>query len=231
MKKSILTLIGSVLLLASCLSATAQDGAMELQAFQQAAGDRSVLFRGKAAEPYTVQAEGHPYWYGDNYLPGDIVIEDRLYQGLPILIDACAHRALVQLSSGIFSVSLSPAEVQSIRLDGKHFAGSLLQEGLPEGFYEVIGDGPEQVWKRVDKFLTTVNETTRIYQYYSTRLSWYFRDAQGHFTRIRDRGGLLRQFPPERRRFIRQEIKRMKADRSDIPFETWCQAALNAAAL
>ena len=57
------------------------------------------------------------------------------------------------------------------------------------------------------------------------------RDAQGRFTRIRDRAGLLRQFPPERRRFIRQEIKRVRADRADIPFETWCQAALNAAAL
>ena len=90
---------------------------------------------------------------------------------------------------------------------------------------------PEQVWKRVDKFLSTANEIDRIYQYYSTRLSWYFRDAQGRFTRIRDRAGLLRQFPPERRRFIRQEIKRVRADRADIPFETWCQAALNAAAL
>ena len=217
-------------ILLGAFSAQAQ-GEQELLRFQQAAGDRSVLFRGKAAEQYTIPAEGHPYWDGEEYIRGELVLEDRVYRDLPILIDALSHRALVQLSSGVFSVSLSPDEVQSIRLGSRHFSGSLHQDGLPEGFYEVIGDGPEQVWKRVDKFLSTANEIDRIYQYYSTRLSWYFRDAQGRFTRIRDRAGLLRQFPPERRRFIRQEIKRVRADRADIPFETWCQAALNAAAL
>ena len=199
--------------------------------FQQAAGDRSILFRGKAAERHSIPAEGHPYWSNSEFLTGDIVFEDRLYRDLPINIDVCVHRALVQLSAGWISISLAPAEVQSIRLDGHLYTGVGPEDTLPEGFYEVLGDGPDRVYKRVTKQLTTATEADRIYHYYSAQSAWYLRDREGRTTRVRNRYALLRAFPPERRRHIREQLRESSANRADVPFDLWCQAALRAAAL
>lgn len=59
--KRLFLLLGSVLsLFAGTVTARAQASA-ELEAFQQAAGDRSILFRGMQATRYTFLANGHPY--------------------------------------------------------------------------------------------------------------------------------------------------------------------------
>ena len=241
MKKPLFILSSVFALLAFCLPATAQDGSVELQAFQQAASYRSILFRGMQASRYTFLANGHPYWIQPEFMRGDITFEGNLYRDVPINIDAHAQRALVQLSHSAYAVALSPALTSSFTMGGRRFVGIGAGQELPEGFYEVFGQGPEQVYKHVRKRLESsvnnVNGSTIGYydenyrpdvvRHFTYLASYYFRDAAGQFRPFKGRNALLRQFP-DRKREIRRGLRAAGIDRSD--FDAYCKAVLNIAA-
>ena len=191
----------------------------EIQRYQQAAGDRSILFRGEQATVYAFPANGNPYWDNDEFWPGDIVFEGNLYRDVLINVDARAQRALVRLSSGPFSVALAPGLVSSFNMGWRHFEGFGPGEALPEGFYEVFGEGPEKVYKHVTKSLAfnlnhangdligydDPNYRSNVYRYFAISRPYYFRDAEGRFSRIKGRNALLRKFP-ERRKELRRAL-------------------------
>ena len=60
----------------------------ELRSFEQAAGNGSVLFRGKQADTYGNPANGNPYWSSTTFVPGEIVFEGRFYDDILVNIDA-----------------------------------------------------------------------------------------------------------------------------------------------
>ena len=241
MKKAVLLTLSSVFALSvGCLSASAQ-GQAELETFQATAGERSVIFRGKQAARYSFPANGHPYWTQPAFETGDIVIEGNLYRDVPLNIDAHVQRALVQLEGSPVSVALTPAQVSSITLDGRRFVGVGPDGDLPEGFYEVFGQGSEQVYKhifkRLENSVTNANgstigyydedyrpEVTRYFYYIAT---YYFRDAAGQVTPFKGRGALIRRFP-DRKRQIRQGLRAAFAGRPD--FDTYCKMVLQIAA-
>ena len=243
MKKPLFILSSVFAMLAFCLPATAQDGSVELQAFQQAASYRSILFRGMQASRYTFLANGHPYWIQPEFMRGDITFEGNLYRDVPINIDAHAQRALVQLSHSAYAVALSPALTSSFTMGGRRFVGIGAGQELPEGFYEVFGDGPEQVYKHVDKRLNTSvtnvngqtigyydeNYRTDVMRHFSYVKTYYFRDAQGHFTRFKSKGALLRQFG-DRKKAIRHALRDSRMDLPSTDFDAYCKAVLNIAA-
>lgn len=205
-------------LLCCVLPAQAQDKD-EIQRYQQAAGDRSILFRGEQAPQYTFLANGNPYWDNDQFWPGDIIYEGNLYRDVLINVDARAQRALVHLSSGPLSVALAPALTPSFNMGWRRFEGFGPGEALPEGFYEVFGEGPEKVYKHVSKNLVNnlshangdpigyedPNYRTNVYRYFAISRTYYFRDAEGRFTRIKNTNALLRKFP-ERRKELRRAL-------------------------
>ena len=219
------------------LPAQAQVGT-ETQRYQQAAGDRSVLFRGEQAAAYSFLANGNPYWEDAAFRRGNIVFEGNLYQDVLLNIDAHAQRVLVHLSSGPFSVSLSPALTPSFTMDGRRFAGFGPGEALPEGFYEIFGEGPERIYKRVDKPLNSnfsnangdligyYDEHYRadVYRHFALVRTYYFRDADGQFSRIKGKGALLRKFP-ERKKELRRAIN--KAGLGPKEFDECCELVLN----
>lgn len=241
MKKTILLTACSVLsLLVAGRPARAQ-APTELESFQTAAGEHSVIFRGKQAARYTFPANGHPYWAQNTFSSGDITIEGNLYRNVPLNIDAVAQRALVQLTGSPVSVALAPAQVSDIVLDGRRFVGVGPDEGVPEGFYEVFGQGPEQVYKhvrkRLDSSVNNVNGSTigyydenyrpEVVRHFTYIASYYFRDAAGHFVPIKGRNALLRQFP-DRKREIRRGLLAAGIGSSD--YDAFCKAVLNIAA-
>lgn len=242
MKKTNYLLLGCIsFLLAGTPPARAQ-APDELQAFQQAAGDRSALFRGRQAVRYTFQVNGNPYWYFPDFERGDILCEGNFYRDVPINIDAREQRALVQLSSGVFAVALSPAQAPSFTMGKRRFIGAGPGEALPEGFYEVFGNGPEHVYKHVVKYLNSSvanmngdpigyydpDYKSHILRYFALRATYYFQDADGNISRFKGRGALLRKFPG-RRKEIRQALQAAGMDRSSIPFDSYCEAVLNSA--
>ena len=241
MKKA-LSLFSSVwLLLASGLCIQAQVSP-ERQAFQEAAGDRSILFRGKQASRYIFLANGNPYWENSTFKRGDILCEGNEYHDLPLNIDAHRQRVLVQLSSGLLSVSLTPSQVPSFTIDGHRFLGIGPGEDLSEGIYEIFGNGPEHVYKHVFKQLTSSTNNVNgdsigyydpdyrsdVTRYFARHTTYYFRDAQGALSRFRSKGALIRKFPG-RRKEIRRALQEARLDAPGTSFDAVCEAVLNIA--
>lgn len=233
--------IAAAALLAGTLAARAQQP--ELEAFQQAAGDRSALYRGMLTENATVAANGHPYWSTPEYLRGDIVFEGNLYRDVPLNINAQTQHAQVKTGNLLFSISLSPVQVSSIDIDGHRFIGIGPDEGtLPEGFYEILGQGGACVYKHVDKQLQSSvsdsngdrigyydpNYRSDIFSYYAYTPTYYFRDRDGQFSRIRNRGALLRKFP-DKRKTIRKAVQDAGLLQPGASFDAFCKAVLNLA--
>lgn len=216
----------------------------ELESFQQASGVQSVLFRGKQATRITFPANGNPYWEQPEFHSGEIVFEGNLYRDVLLNIDAHEQRALARHPSSTQTVALTPALTSSLVMDGRRFVGIGPGEELPEGFYEVFGTGPEQVYKHVDKVLNSSvadvngaiigyyddNYRSDVFRYFGIRTTYYFRDAEGRFSRLKSRkNALLRKFP-DRRKDIRKALKASGAG-SIKNFDDYCKALLNVAAL
>ena len=230
--------IGSVFILALCCAPLGAQEPDEIHAYQQAVKDRSILYRGEQFLPLTFRANGNQYWENDKFKKGDITFEGNLYRDVLINVDANAQRVLVQLPSNPFSVTLAPDLVSSFTMDGRRFEGVGPGQVLAEGIYEIIGEGPAQVYKRVDKTVqTSVNNVngdpigyydkhyrTGTHVYFAIKRTYYFRDAEGRFTRLKGKSALLSHFP-ERRSELRKAVKNAQLKWKD--FDACCELVLN----
>lgn len=212
----------------------------EVRRFQQSAGERTTLFRGKQAERYLFPANGNPYWERAEFFGGDIVVRGRHYYDIQLNVDAVAQLALVQVPGSQAAVSLSPAVADSLITSDRVFVGVSSHPYLPDGIYEVFGAGPEQVYKSTRKHLSTstgnVNGTSIGYydehyrnditRYFEVSVSYYFKDASGGFSRLRGKGALLRKFP-ERRKDVRRALRDTRLDVIDTPFDKYCKFVLS----
>ena len=59
--------------------------------------------------------------------------------------------------------------------------------------------------------------------------TYYFRDAEGNFTRFKGKGALLRLFG-DRKKEIRQELRNLRLNLPNSDFDGYCKAVLNIAA-
>ena len=230
-------------LMAASVCALAQT-TPELKAFEDAAGNGSVLFRGKQANAYERPANGNPYWSSTAFVPGEIVFEGRFYDDILVNIDAITGQVLVRKADNPIAIALPRASVSSITTGNSRFEwvpeGT---EGLPEGLYEVMGNAGEKIYKHVAKRLQTSPQNmngnpigyndpgyrSEVSDYYAITKTYYFKDRDGRFYRIRGRGALLRRFP-ERRSEIRKALSAAGYDVPDIDFDAYCIMVLNIAA-
>ena len=214
---------GSVLLCLAGPDAAAQQHREETRAFQQAAGIQTAMLRGKQAARYDFPANGNPYWISAEYRAGDLVIDGNAYYGVPFNIDAVAQRLLVRVGDSQVAVALQPDRVRSIDSEGRHFVGVGVDGPLPAGFYEVIGDGAESIGYRDPNYRTDVS------RYFALHRSYYFRDAEGNFRRVRNKAALLRCLG-SRKREVRQALNTSGLARQEMDFDEFCRVVLELAA-
>ncbi len=214
----------------------------ELLAFQEAVGDQSILFRGKEAPRYNFPFNGNPYWENATFKTGDLVCEGKYYHDMTLNVNAQKQLVLVQMTTSPQAIALTPSQVSSFTMDGRRFVGVGPGEELPEGIYSILGDGPVQIYKHVEKWLNFNTESVNgepigyydpdyrndVTRYFYIRSFYYFRDAEGHFSRFKNLAGLLRKFPG-RKREIRRELNTMLPASSDISLDTYCELVLNIA--
>lgn len=227
-------------LAAFCTAASAQS---ELDTYQGLAAERSILFRGKQAERYSARANGHPYWETVEYVQGDLVCEGKLYRDMYLNIDAFAQRVLVRLPSNMLAVELSAEQVPYIGFNGRRFTGLGPDDGrLPEGIYEIFGDGDYQVWKHVSKRLRSgtgnvngdpigyydQNYNPSFTDYFGIDKTYYFKDEHGNFTQFKGKGALLRKFGP-RKKEIRKAVRDAGFNLPGISFDNYCKGVLTVA--
>lgn len=229
-------LIAATCCLAMSCPAARSQVSPEVKAFQEAAGMGSVLFRGKQAGSYDRRANGNPYWYSDTFVPGEIVFEDNSYDDVLVNVDAVSGQALVKKGDTPIAISLNPGLVSAIRTASSYFVG--IGQGhpfLPEGFYEVFGDGDGQIFKHVSKRLQSStqynngdpigyydeNYNSEFNNYFAISRTYYFKEADGSFSRLRGRKSLLRRFP-ERRKEIRRALSDKRLDLPGTDFDAVC---------
>ena len=217
----------------------------EVKAFEAAAGNGSVLFRGKQATVYERQANGTPYWSSATFSPGTITYEGNLYDDVLVNIDAVEGMALVRKEDNPVAVALRPEAVSSIMTGDRLFVGigDDGREGLAKGFYEIFGEGPEKVYKHVSKRLMTSaqnmngdaigyydpNYNSGLNAYYGITKTYYFVDSEGRVSRFHNKGGLRKKFP-ERRKEIRKAISAAGLDMPGVDLDTYCKELLKIAA-
>lgn len=241
MKTSFVSVTYVLCLALCCLQAYAQDASAELKAFENAAGSGSVLFRGKQAGIYERPANGNPYWSSTVFVPGEIVFEGRLYDDILVNIDAITGQVLVRKADNPIAIALPVASVSSIVTENSVFERIPEGvEGLPEGLYEVLGDSRERVYKHVAKRLQTSSQNMNgnpigytdpgyrleVNDYYAIAKTYYFKDKDGSFSRIRSKGALLRKFP-DRRSELRRALSAAGYDVPGIDFDAYCKMVLN----
>lgn len=235
MKNKIPLIASSLFLTLSSICVSAQTSE-ELKAFENAAGNGSVLFRGKQANPYQHAANGNPYWSSTTFVPAEIVFEGRLYDDILVNIDAITGQVLVRKDGYPIAIALPVGSVSSITTESGRF--ERIPDGLgviPEGLYEILGDGELKVYKHVRKQLKTGVQNMNgdpigyvdpgyrsdVHNYYAISRTYYFKDSDGRFSRIRNKRDLTKKFP-ERRSEIRKALAA-----SSIDFDAYCLRVLN----
>ena len=215
----------------------------EIRAFQQIAGDRSALYRARQGERYDFSANGHPYWSTKEFRSGTIQVEDNCYYDVLLNIDALTQNALVRMSSSMLVVALPPAQVPFLDIEGRRFVGiGPDEETIPEGFYEVFGQGPHYVYKHVTKqYQSSTNDANgdiigyydpdynpNLLRYFAIKTEYYFRDSDGTFSRFKGKGALIRKFP-DRKREIRRAILENPVNLPGASFDAYCEVVLKLA--
>ncbi|MBO4454958.1 MAG: hypothetical protein J5759_00750 [Bacteroidales bacterium] len=212
----------------------------EIIEFQKLAGSGSTLVRGEQAEWYGFPANGTPYWISPEFFTATIDVQGRVYYDVAVNIDAVTQRALVRVPGSQMSVSIMPSRVRRIESDGLLFVGMGPDGLLPEGFYQVFGNGPEKVYKAVHKVLSSstdnVNGATIGYydehyrydvtRYFKLRTEYWFCDADGALSRVRGKNALLGKFG-SRKKELRKQAAAYAIDR--LPFDQYCKALLELA--
>ena len=241
MKRAYLFISSLCLLLVSGPAVRAQISS-ELLNFQQATGDQSILYRGKEAPRYNFPFNGNPYWENATFRTGDLVCEGKYYHDMSLNINAQKQLVLVQMNSSPQAIALTPSQVSSFTIDGRRFVCVAPGDVLPEGIYAIIGDGPVQIYKHVEKLLNFNTESVNgdpigyydpdyrydVTRYFYIRSTYYFRDAEGHFSRFKNLGSLLRKFPG-RRREIHRALDQMLPASPELSFDTYCELVLDIA--
>ena len=74
----------------------------------------------------------------------------------------------------------------------------------------------------------TGDELYDVTRYFYIQRTYYFRDAEGHFSRFKNLRSLLRKFPG-RRREIHRALDQMLPASPELSFDTYCELVLDIA--
>jgi len=129
----------------------------EYSRFMEAAGNRSVLFRGRQAVQYgNIRYNGHYYWDSPQFRKGAVMFDGRLYDDVYMNVDANSKNLLVRSDIGSLVIELNRDDVEWFDIEDRHYV-NLQREGeygnVEAGFYILLKDGPSPVFERVDKNL------------------------------------------------------------------------------
>lgn len=141
----------SLLLLSSHLHAQTP-----VQAYQQKAGNFSLVFSGIVEKGYRVGYVNTPY-YPEEYTPGSFVYRGVPYPDVKLRTDCHTKRLIVLSPDGKFNRVLSPEEVKRATIGNTPFVYFNAQEAAPgEGYYAALFEGKHfGVYKQV--YVSNIN--------------------------------------------------------------------------
>ena len=134
------------------LGAQAREG----EIYRQAAGVKSLIFRGRMAPEYKFGYNGHCYAEKKEFTLGSVMYNERLYENVLLNVDACADLLLVRSTMAMSTVRdyVDYALIGSDRYVNLNYNGRC--QGAPEGFCKELCSGAGLTfYSKVSKKIST----------------------------------------------------------------------------
>ena len=125
--------------------------------YSAAAGDRSMLYRGRQATSYEgIAYNGTYFWDSPQFRSGTVCYNGRVYYDVSLNIDSCEQQLLVRYRPETPAVVVSRNHVCWFTIGPDTYVNLLSegQAGASEGFYKLLSDSGEKVFLTVRKPLT-----------------------------------------------------------------------------
>lgn len=145
-----------MLLILSLPAAAQQRTDRDYAGYVSEAKENALVFRGRRALLYEIPHNGHPYWNQEEFTEGNVTYNGREYYNVLLNIDANTQELLIRRDGITPPIRLDREFIGDISIGGTGFT-DLFKDGIKgaeEGFYEILKDGSQPVYRRVSKIFT-----------------------------------------------------------------------------
>ena len=229
----------ALLLCLRFLPASGQPGE-DYAVYREAAGLESLIYRGRQAPSYYFVHNGTYFWNSPQFLPGKVVYDGRVYEGLDFNIDAAAqklecrysHFAAIGLFDGDF--------VTRLEMGGRNYISSrgCGYDELPEGYFEVLYEGSAMILKQVVKTLKHDKDGSlkvqtgydgpfrpNVTDVFVQTIRYYHLSGTGEVTQLK-RGRDIKRLYPEKKKALNRHMRLLQRD-GLLDIESYLVAAMN----
>ena len=208
--------------------------------FQAEAGGASLLYRGQKAYIHNLLFNGTYYWSDPGFRSGSVVYNGKRYDNVQLNLDAARQDLLVRIPGSILEKVVDRRYTEEFTMSGYRFLNLqfLCGEEAPEGYWQVLHEGPIRLLLRVSKQLEQDldgrkrDETgydgvyrPNIYQVFTRQVAYCCLREDGTVVPVRNRREFLKQFDPSLRREIRRHVKRREGS-GFMSFDHYCADVL-----
>lgn len=210
-----------LLLMSAFLSARAQE---KFGSYLQAADGAALLWRGHKAQSYPPLVEGTPWWAETRFMPGSVIYNGKRYESVLMNVDAVQQELLVTGFAGDAQKVLRREGVERFSLGGREFVNLRVLYGasMPDGYWQVLYDGREKIFRQVVKTLKKDYSGRR---WIEESVTYGHLSDGGAWTPLRRRAQLTNLYPQQRKE-IRRHIAQLESG-GMLPFESYCTAVMS----
>lgn len=250
MKRTVADILSLFLLLFPAVS-SAQDTYRQYddnRTYLESAREKSMLFRGLLAPEYRFQYNGNCYVAGKDFLPGRVMYNGRLYDGVYLNIDAC-RQVLEVKDNLIFATDADHVEYACIG-DSKYvnlsFGGRV--GNAPAGFLRADYEGEYSFYTLVRKTLSSDSEyhngddigyydpdykvsvqsggrDVRVNMYFACSMKYYM-VVDGVAEQVKSRSAFLRHFDRPTAKAMRRYAALTHLDETDVRLDVYAKTLL-----
>lgn len=137
----------------------------------------------------------HPYFLSDDWIEGTIMYDDALYTQIPIQYDIEKDEIIIEYLNGN-NLNPSKTNIQYFIINNHKFI-SLHNNGLENGFYEILYDGKVKAYARYKKIL--YETITRKVEHHFDEKTRYYIYKDGVYTAVKNKRSVLNTFKDKKR--------------------------------
>ena len=141
MKKGMKSICALLLAVLGILPAAAQNDQL---LYRAEAGGASLLYRGRKAYVHNILFNGTYFWTSPGFRSGTVVYNGKQYDDVFLNIDAARQDLIVRVPGSVLEKVVDERYTESFTMGEDHFLNLrfLCGETAPEGYWQVLHDGP-----------------------------------------------------------------------------------------
>jgi len=152
----------------------------------------------------------HPYYYGEESLPGSVTISGKLFNNLMINYDIYNQWLVLEyneVSGGIHKIILDPILVGAFQFDGYNFKKMILDDRGPL-FYQVIRVKDLTCYTHCNKQLLLTANNLEYAEYFTNPSQSFFLEYNGTISTFSNRRNFSSRFHSNSRKQIRKYMRK-----------------------